>query len=772
MSKLYRYFFSILLGLAFLSIPRAWGQIERAGMPMGLSEQFFRLRSTGFSDFCVELPPIDSAAIYRQEEAYSSSVLRGAYPFAVGRSLDYSPDNSGRIVQVGDRSVWTLRLKSHGAYSLNVLFGEYQLPPEAELYVYTPFGVKGAYTDQNNNPSGILAVAPLAGDEITIECSWPTNPDKLLPDNMRLKITELNHAYKDLSQLRVHDVGEPWHTLSGLDCAPNVAGHPEVNEQSRSVLLMVVEGRVVCSGALINNTASDGTPYVLTASHCYNRNFAFTGIEGESARIARTTVFFFGFESPLAKSFIRGSEELTLSGAELIAFNEKRDMCLLRITGLPKDREGKDLPIPAAYKPYFAGWNISGTPPAPYTTIHHPLAAVKRYSRSDSPISLKSFNAGKYTWRDVHWHIKQWQIGTTAPGSSGAPLFDGNGLIIGALSGGRSYCPTPYNDFFWALNKSWDTDTGNPLHSLRDKLDKSGSGAIYCQGYDPYAPHPAVRISRVINSLHSDQLEHAAFEGTSISGVGTVYSFPSKVRILGAYAVLAPMKPVKNWGDFKDYNLSIYAGEPGKPKQLVYFNKVKEPQYLRYNANQEEFSPRARTVTDTIDFFIPIETSDGGNYLDLNGNLEIVCGLNTTDMRPMDLPVLRLKTQTTSASAAFHKNSEALWIPATDTESPYQGSYWVDLLVQPIGQEGGLKDPEHVQVRWDGTRALIQLPSSDKQPEMQVRVYNYAGELCYENHYHSQLAVLELGDLFVEGNYILSIHYKKKRLGYQISVSK
>ena len=63
-------------------------------------------------------------------------------------------------------------------------------------------------------------------------------------------------------------------------------------------------------------------------------------------RNASTTVFFFGFQSPLREGNVRPTEEQSLSGANLVGYNENTDMCLLRIKGFPAEltaRSGRSL---------------------------------------------------------------------------------------------------------------------------------------------------------------------------------------------------------------------------------------------------------------------------------------------------------------------------------------------------------------------------------------------------------------------------------------------
>lgn len=71
---------------------------------------------------------------------------------------------------------------------------------------------------------------------------------------------------------------------------------------------------------------------------------------------ARQTVFFFNFRSPLAEQLVRGCEEQSL-GAEVVAYDEETDMCLLRIVGAdPTPRYQKSGGIPASFSSsYFSG---------------------------------------------------------------------------------------------------------------------------------------------------------------------------------------------------------------------------------------------------------------------------------------------------------------------------------------------------------------------------------------------------------------------------------
>ena len=162
----------------------------------------------------------------------------------------------------------------------------------------------------------------------------------------------------------------------------------------------------------------------MTSAHCLNNLFKLLGDLGAVNRNASTTVFFFGFQSPLREGNVRPTEEQSLSGANLVGYNENTDMCLLRIKGLPRRANGMLGPIPAAYQPYFAGWNINESPQGPFVGIHHPGGSTKRYNLTrDTELRTNDYDLSYedkhgsvrfISWSDVHWEVNAWAVGATA----------------------------------------------------------------------------------------------------------------------------------------------------------------------------------------------------------------------------------------------------------------------------------------------------------------------------------------------------------------------
>ena len=76
------------------------------------------------------------------------------------------------------------------------------------------------------------------------------------------------------------------------------------------------------------------------------------------------------------------------------------------------------------------------------------------------------------------------------PGSSGCPMFNQDGRIIGQLHGGNANCEAK-TTFHGRFNKSWD-DASDPVNRLQNWLDPTNSGVMTLDGIEaPLAPTTA-----------------------------------------------------------------------------------------------------------------------------------------------------------------------------------------------------------------------------------------------------------------------------------------
>lgn len=520
--------------------------------------------------------------------------LRNSNRFAYKFITDFTPENAGVTYTLADGTrVWRLGIRSAGAVSLNLLFTEYELPEGASLFIYDPEQkqVKGSFTSQNNSERRILPVSPIYGEELIIEYQEPANS----VFHGKLRIGEVNHGYRSIQR-----VAEPASEPSGYTCIlPLICslsdGDP-YQEVGRSVVELIVDGVYYCTGSLINNTNQDGKPYLLTASHCLNEDFTLKNPDYEE--IAGKIIAFFNYNSPSCESPMRGTEEMSMVSAYCRAINESTDMALLELTEIP----------PIYYRPYYAGWNATTSSSGTYACIQHPGGATKRFSLAEK-VQLDSFKDSGYNFAsNSFWHVPEWTQGSTAEGSSGSPLLDGDNRILGALTGGGSYCYSPYNDYFYSLYYSWEANEES-AHQLKYWLAPNQTDRL-CDGMDPYAASPAFRLSHVIENGKYDLIETSQSDETYLFGLNgstkeyaEQYTTSVAAHVYGCYLVT----PSFSGRNTLDVDICLYTGID-KPETLVATKKFNPIlQYTDGSTSGETSKPLYRLQEHFIAFDTPVE---------------------------------------------------------------------------------------------------------------------------------------------------------------------
>lgn len=106
------------------------------------------------------------------------------------------------------------------------------------------------------------------------------------------------------------------------------------------------------------------------------------------------------------------------SGAVLLASSDTTDATLLRLNNSPDP----------AFNVTFAGWDNSPTAHqvSPGVCIHHPNGDEKRISFEKYEMTSTLYLEKGVSDKADHKKVTNWEIGTTEPGSSGAPLFNGS----------------------------------------------------------------------------------------------------------------------------------------------------------------------------------------------------------------------------------------------------------------------------------------------------------------------------------------------------------
>jgi len=462
-------FMPFILLFLFVQPTSSHGQIQTGEQPLS-----WQLKIQLPDAPLVKLPELDHQQL--REQALSRP-HRKKLRFA--RMVDYDLDvkNKAEARDWGRGTLYRMAIHSEDAYSLNLIFGKYRLPPGAKLFVYNreQNHVRGAFTASNNKPSEVLPIAPVKGEQVVIEYYEP----HAAPFQGKLTLSKVGHDYLGILNLldkSTKGFGDSGDCNTDINCPPGDKWQDVKHAVTAVSTIENLQG-ILCTGSLVNNTQSNGHPYFLTANHCFS-----------TPEQAEQTIFYFNYEidTPECDSDGGGPEpnykDQTLAGATLVATAPEQDQLDFTLLDLNDT-------IPPHYQPFFAGWSLDTSGITSTASIHHPEGDVKKITKDEDPPLHTTWPNNEYD-KNSHWLIEEWELGTTESGSSGGPLFNQNKRIIGDLTGGEANCANPVNDYYAKFSRSWD-DFGPAEYQLESWLDPHRMGLTGLDGHQPYDSVPS-----------------------------------------------------------------------------------------------------------------------------------------------------------------------------------------------------------------------------------------------------------------------------------------
>ncbi len=525
-----------------------WAQVTNEGHPkswdLSKDKQQFK---------AYVLPEFDVQAMLAEDEMRDkdkSGYWRFGKKFPVDLGFE---DGKWLTLDNGDR-IWRIKIHSPGALTMNVIFDEYELPAGASVYLYNDdhSDLLGAYTSVQNQESKTLATWLVQGDTLWIEYYEPAG----VKGQGKLHIGSVTHGYRNAqTYYDTKGFGDSGDCNHDVNCPIGDDFTAQRDHVKKSVGIIMVSGQGFCSGALINNTANDGTPYFLTANHC---------VEGTTPA---NWVYRFGWISPInicgeVGNSAYGPTNMTLSGSVLRAKNATSDFCLVELNN----------DVPAEWDRVFAGWDRSDDLVDFVVGIHHPNGDVMKICRDDTgPVKLTT--NGTYVWM-ITTGGQGWELGVTEPGSSGSPLFDPTGRIIGQLYAGQAACNGTNDngqyDIYGRFAVSWDTGSSNS-QKLRPWLDPQGTNPESIDSYPPFYTS-VTDIHEQPVEIYPNPVSDALHIKLNATGNGYSYSL---VNILGQSVTQGHLHQGTTTIPVKDFDNGVYFLKiTGPSNQIVNVKKI------------------------------------------------------------------------------------------------------------------------------------------------------------------------------------------------------
>lgn len=446
----------IVAAVALLAPICGIAQQGDGGKPRGFSYVLKKEKSIDTRVF--KEPDIKSL---KSQDKITDELGNGPWRFGYNNETSLDINNSGTWFNAlnGDK-IWLLEIEATNAKTINLTFKNTKIPEGNELYIYNKDKsfILGKFQSKHLF-EGKLGSELVPGSTVIVEYYVPAyNSDNI----GNVEVSLVTHGYRTASEFQEKAFGSSGACNMNVNCPD---GSAWVNQRN-SALMLVSGGNSFCSGALINNTANDGKPYVLTANHCYSN--------------PESWVFRFQWQSVDCDNPGVSPSYNSLSGAVLRSRRTPSDFCLVEITG------GLDNgTVPESHTPYFAGWNNADTPPTSSVSIHHPSGDIKKISFDDDDALKDQYGASSEP--NNSWRVVWDRNTTTEGGSSGSPLFDQEKRIIGQLWGGGASCGNLSSpDFYGRLHNSWNPTGSTNAEQLKHWLDPNNSGSEAIDGYDPY----------------------------------------------------------------------------------------------------------------------------------------------------------------------------------------------------------------------------------------------------------------------------------------------
>jgi hypothetical protein len=434
-------------------------------MPKGAMNAPVRIELTRADRAVLAAPPV-------QGEPLRIGVVKSITPaIAVNRTKALP---AGTTQRSRDGSlVWAVTLTSPEAQAVRVHLENFSLPAGAEMYVYSPDGgAWGPFTGKGRNGDGDFWTRSIATDTVVLQLRYTERDLR----RMSFTITELAHVAGRPTQ-QVNKSHDTWPCDDNVAClidANCVSGTPAEDAKDAIGKMEWIQGPYIytCTGGLLADTdGSSQIPYFLTANHCFTNDISnletWFHYTTDSCNGACPDNLVFGGTPPPSDTV----------GITVVATGSAADFTL----GILDDAPPGDTT--------FLGWNnteIAFTNGVDLYRISNANFGPQVYS--DATVNATTgtctgWDRGPRIYSDLG-------SGSTMGGSSGSPVVNSAGEVVGQLSGCCGYNCGDECDFVnnWTVDGAFayywndvaeflDPDTGCTT-------DPECDDGLYCTGVE------------------------------------------------------------------------------------------------------------------------------------------------------------------------------------------------------------------------------------------------------------------------------------------------
>jgi hypothetical protein len=452
----------ILLAVFFLNNNSLTAQISMGGYAPSI-----KYKLSQYPVPIINLAPPDVNRLLEEDSYYEKDAMAMRFAEAIQSAINFAKEGLWEYLPDGGR-LCRLTIQSEDAQALILYYSHFNIPAGGKLFLYnnSQNQVIGAFTSINNPKRQHFATEMIYGAEVTLEYHEPAG----LTAKPDIIISEVGYVYRTADKFfQSRDFGDADTCEVNVRCPEGANWHLQKNGVTR-IIVKSGSSSLWCTGSLINNTRMDFTPYFLTADHCganatpqnYNQWIFYFRYESFDCEDMTSDTLFNTY------TMIGATKRAASGGAGLAS-----DFKLLELNQI----------VPPDKMPFFNGWSIADIPSPTGVTIHHPEGDVKKISTYTDTLISTNWGSIPNTHWEVFWSQTETNWGVTEPGSSGSPLFDEEGRIVGQLTGGTASCQAlTSSDKYGKIAYSWAANSSSDTTMLRPWLDPDNTGTIFLDG--------------------------------------------------------------------------------------------------------------------------------------------------------------------------------------------------------------------------------------------------------------------------------------------------